>query len=260
MKEIVGDYHTHSEYSHGKGEIIGNVEAARKIGLKEIAITDHGPRTYNFIRLGVRNAEEFLLIKDKISEVQKDYQDIKILAGVEANIINHEGDLDVPDQILNRLDIVAAGFHLLIWPPDLRSGWFLIVNNRFTYRFFPFRRQDIRKNNTESIINAVRRHRIDFITHPGYGVDIDTFELARVCAKHGTLLEINARHGELTEGFVQAATETGVNFIVNSDAHSTQQVGKLDSGLELISRLDIDRERIMNYTGYKYINKRMLQK
>ena len=40
---ILGDYHTHTIYSHGKGTVHENVEAARKAGLKEIAMSDHGP-------------------------------------------------------------------------------------------------------------------------------------------------------------------------------------------------------------------------
>ena len=39
------DYHTHTIFSHGKGTIADNVEAARSKGLKGIAITDHGPGT-----------------------------------------------------------------------------------------------------------------------------------------------------------------------------------------------------------------------
>ena len=39
-----GDYHTHTTYSHGKGSVADNARAAAAVGLKEIAITDHGLR------------------------------------------------------------------------------------------------------------------------------------------------------------------------------------------------------------------------
>jgi putative hydrolase len=39
---ITADYHTHTRYSHGKGTIEDNVRVARDMGLKSIAIADHG--------------------------------------------------------------------------------------------------------------------------------------------------------------------------------------------------------------------------
>ena len=40
---MIWDIHTHTTYSHGKGTIEENVNAALALGLEEIAITDHGP-------------------------------------------------------------------------------------------------------------------------------------------------------------------------------------------------------------------------
>lgn len=251
--QIMGDYHTHSEYSHGQGDLKANIEAALASGLKEIAITDHGPKTWNFIRLGIKRAEELLEIKNKIDDLQKVYSGIKIYTGVEANIINAEGELDIPLEILDQLDLVAAGFHLLIWPPDLKSAQKLIFDNRFIYKFFKSKREEIRQHNTEIAINAVRRNNINFITHPGYKLDIDTYELARVCEEEDTWLEINARHGQSSEDFVKAAATTEVKFIVNSDAHSPEEVGKLDPGLKITAYLGLSEARIINYRGLKNI-------
>lgn len=241
-----GDYHTHSQYSHGKGNIEGNIEAAIARGFQELAITDHGPRSWNFINLGVKEVAELLEIKKEIKGLQKKYPQIKLLAGVEANIINREGELDVPEEILRELDIVAAGFHLLIYPPDFRSFRDVILNNRFYYKWFPARRKEIRKFNTEVLIKAVKRYRINFITHPGYGIDIDTYELARACAEQGTLLEINARHVEELRAFIQAAARTDVKFIINSDAHAPEEVGDFQRAIRIVEELGLSPERIVN--------------
>lgn len=243
---IYGDYHIHSQYSHGKGNIEKNIEAAIARGLRELAITDHGPCSWNFIRLGVRDAAELLEIKKEVKELQKKYPQIRLYAGVEANIINREGELDVPEGILQELDIVAAGFHLLIYPPDFHSFQDIILNNRFFYKCFPARRKQIRKFNTEVLIRAVERYRINFITHPGYGIDIDTYELARACAGRGTLLEINARHVEELRAFIQAAARTEVKFIINSDAHAPEEVGDFKRALELVEELGLSPDRIVN--------------
>jgi len=241
-----GDYHTHSEYSHGRGNLRKNIEIAISKGLKEYAITDHGPLAWNFIRLGVKDAQELIEIKKKISLLQKEYPEIKLYAGVEANIMNRDGGIDVPRNILVELDVVAVGFHLLIYPTDFRSVKDIIVDNRIIYKCFPSKRDNIRKRNTEALIKAVQKYNIDFITHPGYGIDIDTYELAAVCAEENTCLEINARHGELTEGFVRAASETDVRFIINSDAHSPEQVGELEEGLKIVKKLGLSKDRIVN--------------
>ena len=39
---LTADYHTHTPYSHGKNTVAENVARAKELGLKEIAITDHG--------------------------------------------------------------------------------------------------------------------------------------------------------------------------------------------------------------------------
>ena len=241
-----GDYHTHSQYSHGKGNIEENIQAALARGLKELAITDHGPGSWNFIRLGVRSASELLVIKREIKALQQKYPGIKLYSGVEANIIYPEGELDVPEEILADLDIVAAGFHLLIYPPDFSSFQDIILKNRFIYKWFPGKRKEIRKENTEILIKAVKRYKIDFITHPGYGIDIDTYKLAEACAERGTLLEINARHVEELRAFIEAAARTEVKFIINSDAHGAEEVGNFEKALELVEKLALPWERIVN--------------
>ncbi|MFW6034778.1 MAG: PHP domain-containing protein [Halothermotrichaceae bacterium] len=248
--KIIGDFHTHSQYSHGRGDLRANVEAAVARGFRQLAITDHGPRTFNFIRLGVKRPEQLLDIKKEIENLNYEYSEIDILAGVEANIVNSQGELDVPDNILAELDLAAAGLHLLLLPPDINSAREIIFNNRILYKYFPEKRMNIRKTNTQAVINAVKKHRLDFITHPGYKLDIDTYSLASVCAANNTALEINARHGSLTEGFVKAASQTEVKFVINSDAHSPEQVGKIGPGLEIVKKLKIAPERIINYYGF----------
>ncbi len=244
--KCTGDFHTHSEYSHGKGNLRQNIEVAISKGLKELAITDHGPQTWNIIRLGVKNSGELLKIAENIKQLQIEYPEIKLYSGVEANIINRDGELDVPASILEQLDITAVGYHLLIYPINLHSAKEIIIDNRITYKFFPGKRDEIRRRNTEALIKTVQNYDVNFITHPGYGVDIDTYQLSRVCAEENTYLEINARHGELTEGFVRAAAETNVKFIINSDAHSPEQVGEQEAGLGIVEELKLDKERIVN--------------
>ena len=119
--KIFADYHTHTIYSHGKGTIRDNVEEARRKGLKEVAITDHGPGHIGF---GVSH-ENLKKMRKEINAMRKEYPDIKILLGVEANIINVDGDLDVNEEDLKTIDILLAGFHNGAKPKTFKDAWYL---------------------------------------------------------------------------------------------------------------------------------------
>ena len=70
----LGDYHTHTIYSHGKGTVEENVRQAIKMGLKEIAITDHG---FRHMMYNVSRAQFVSLIED-VKEARIKYPEIKI--------------------------------------------------------------------------------------------------------------------------------------------------------------------------------------
>ena len=61
------DYHTHTIFSHGKGTIADNVEAARSKGLKGIAITDHGP---GHLTYGIK--------REAVPEMRRQIEELKL--------------------------------------------------------------------------------------------------------------------------------------------------------------------------------------
>lgn len=243
--QIIADYHTHTCYSHGQGRIQDNIEAAIKCGLSEVAIADHGPRSYSIRPFGVKKAETLLKIKNKIDEYNNYYPEIEILSAVEANIVSLEGELDVPPEILAQLDKVLVGFHLFMLPSNFRSFWGIIINNALLSKL-KFQKDEIRKKNTELMIKVLNNNQIDIITHPGYQVNLDTKTLAAEAAKRNVALEINAKHGFLTEEFVKIAAREGVKFSLGSDAHTPEEVGEVKAALELAKRLKIPAAQILN--------------
>ncbi len=244
--KVFADYHTHTRYSHGKGSIEDNVKAAIARGLTEVGIADHGTASHSVRRLGVKNPEKLLDIKAEIHRLQKEFPEIQILAGVEANVISLDGTIDVPYKILKKLDKILVGLHLMIIPKSLVDAKFLIYDNMIGYKINKHNRDEIRYHNTEALINAVKRYPIDIITHPGYKLDIDTVELARTCKNAGTALEINVGHNYLTEEFVKTAAREGVNFVISSDAHRPENVGRVQIGIDLVQRVGIPKEQILN--------------
>jgi putative hydrolase len=239
--KFLGDYHTHTVYSHGKGSVEDNVRAALNKGLKEIAIADHG---MGHISYGIKRSKIKKLRKE-IDSVQKKYPEIKILMGIETNLTSLEGDIDLPDEYRDYFDIVLMGFHKAVWPRDLKSAYYLFFKNILA-PIIPGLGRRLRDMNTQAMTRAVERHKIDVITHPGAKINIDTRLLAQKAAARGTLLEINASHGYMKEEYVQAAKEQGAKFIINSDAHKPRDVGNFAKAIDIVKRTGLKKEDIYN--------------
>ncbi len=241
---ITADLHTHTTYSHGRGTIEDNVRAALDRGLTAVAITDHGP---GHLFIGIRGMAAFMRMKQEIARLGRKYPGIDILFGVEANIVDVDGTIDVPAYILRQLDILLVGYHKLVRPRSVAA--FCLGARNFLAGWTGRAGEDLRRRNTAAICEAVRRYPIDAITHPGLQIDIDTRELGRVCAEQGTALEINSAYAKDLEAFLAAALDTGVKLVINSDAHSPDKVGDFAAALQLAERLGVPAGRIINFEG-----------
>lgn len=239
--KIFGDYHTHTIYSHGKGTIKQNVESAIKKGLKEIVISDHGP---GHVFYGVR-VKHLKKMREEIERLRKEYPQIKIMLGVEANVISVDGDIDIKDEDIKMLDKLLVGFHNGAMPKDFKSFYSLYLKNKLS-KIIPSLRKECRIENTKALIKAINKYNIDIITHPGAKIDIDTRELARAAAKKGTVLEINSSHGYMTVEYVKIAMEEGAYFAIDSDAHTPENVGNFEKGLKIAKEAGLSADRIIN--------------
>lgn len=241
--KIIGDYHTHTIYSHGKGTIRDNVEKAFEIGLKEIAICDHGPGHFTY---GVKR-EDIKKMRKEIDELNKEFQPkgLKILLGIEANIIGYDGTLDIDEEILEMLDILLLGYHFGAMPRTFKDGYKLYFLN-FLSRIIPKMRESTRKMNTLALLRAMDRYPIDLITHPGSKVYVDIKKIAKKAKEKNTALEINSSHSHLTVEEIEIALKEGVYFYINSDAHHPENVGNLKNGIERASKGKVPVERIRN--------------
>ncbi|MCK8824850.1 PHP domain-containing protein [Fuchsiella alkaliacetigena] len=244
--ELIGDYHVHTKYGHGQGEVKDIIATAERRGLQELAITEHGPSSWTLIKLGVKSLKELLEIKEQIQRYSQEYSDLKVLSGVEANIISSDGELDVPESLIAELDLLLVGLHLWIKPPHWRAAKDLIFDNTIGYRLGLKSKDEIRYNNTRALLAAIERYEVDIITHPGFQLDIDTVELAKKCKEENVLLEINNKHDQLNTDFINTAAQTGVKFVVNSDAHRPEGVGRVDSAFQLIREAELDLGQVAN--------------
>ncbi|MGI6357970.1 MAG: PHP domain-containing protein [Bacillota bacterium] len=241
--ELFADWHTHTIYSDGKGSIADNLRAASQAGLEQVAITDHAP---NNLGVGIKDMEQTLAeMRAEIDRCNRQHRKTKTLLGLEANVIDHEGKLDVPEYLRSSLDLLAVSLHPLVRPGNVWDGVRMFAPN-LLQRATQLRSRRLRNLNTKAMVEAVQRHQVSFVAHPGLWIDIDTAELARVCASRDTAMEINCAHADRLAGYVQAALPSGVDFVINSDAHTPEEVGKLEAGIKLAQRLCLDPERIRN--------------
>ena len=105
--KFYGDYHTHSVYSDGRAKISDAALYAGKIGLKELAVTDHGFANVT-LSLTEKKFEKEII---DVNKVRENLENVNLLLGVEADIVDTNGNLDVTDKHLMNMDILVAGFH-----------------------------------------------------------------------------------------------------------------------------------------------------
>ncbi len=240
--KLIGDYHTHTIYSkvgpylHGKGKVIENAAAAAMKGLRELAITDHGPTDFYGL-----NLKRLPNLRKDIDEAMKVYPKLRIFLGVEADIVDTENGLDVPTEYHDKFDFLNAGYHYV---PNCN-----MIQNflAFNLPFYPAdAREKLREKNTARIVRALGKNNIKVLTHPGDKAFIDEHAVAKACEETDTLVEINTRHKHPNIDDLKIYAQYDVKFIIDSDAHKPENVGRYVQSLELAMDAGIDPSRIVN--------------
>ena len=221
--QLVADLHIHTISSgHAYSTVLENAREAAGKGLAMIAITDHGPampggpHAYHFGNMKVIPDELF---------------GVRILKGVEANVIDRDGNLDLPEDRLRGLDIVLAGLHTVCSPYGSVE------------------------ENTEMMINAMKNPWVDVIVHPGnpeYLVDAEA--IVKAAVKYDVAIEINNSSLNLSrvgskpncENIACMAKQYGAKIMVGTDSHFSLCVGDFSKALELLRQCDISLDAVLN--------------
>jgi putative hydrolase len=242
--KLRADYHIHSTYSrnrHGKSTIEEIAARAYEIGLEEIAITDHGPGHYMF---GIKRS---LMgeAKDIIKKTQKKYPNMKILYGIEANILDYEGTTDIDGEVMEHCDIILCGFHLGALFSTAGDFWNFLVKNKFAGYNKRLYSVMVEKN-TRAVVKAMNKYKIDILTHPGDKIPVDIDMIAQTAEKMKILLEINNSHGHLNRDEIMKAAKYDVRFVIGSDSHTKESVGHFENALKAAVEAGLDLSRIIN--------------
>lgn len=235
------DLHTHTVFSHGKGTMEDNVKAGIAAGLETLGISDHGPGHVNF---GIKRSD-IPVMRAEIQRLQLIYPEITLLLGVEANIINRSGRLDLTEEEARQFDYINAGYHYGVFGENPMFSAGVHMANLFG----ALSRKSTNKTkalNTDLIIKAVYENKIKALTHPGAKGEIYLYEVAEACADRGTLMEINDGHKFLSIEGIRLAAKTEVLFIIGSDAHDPERVGRFERALQNAVKAELDLSRIVN--------------
>ncbi len=246
--KVTADYHTHTIYSHGKGTIEENVKCAIMKGLKTIAIADHGPK---FLKCGITKLT-FKKMREEVDTLQIKYEGvINVLLGIEANIVDIEGNLDVDEEMINDCDILLAGFHFDI----VHQNYLAEVRSKMKRRqqiksvldkgLF----QEIVEFNTQALMKAMEKYNIGIITHPYDNHPIDISKISKKAGKTNTVLEINNYHIHPNAFQIKEAMQCkNTQFVINSDSHRPMDVGTFDIALKVVEESGLNHDRIINLT------------
>lgn len=220
---FVADLHIHTVASgHAYSTVLDLARAAADRGLAMIALTDHGPampggpHPYHF-------SNQFCLPAEICG--------VRVLKGVEANVIDRDGNLDLDEGRLAKLDVVLAGLHTLCAPYGTVA------------------------ENTAMMINTMKNPWVDAVVHPGnpeYLIDEEA--VVKAAAEYGVALEINnssltvSRRGSLPhcDHIASLAKAYGCKILVGSDSHFALSVGDFGAAADLVARNGIAPEQVLN--------------
>lgn len=241
--KIYGDYHTHTDNSDGKNTVEEIIAEAARIGLHEVAITDHGhgrvlggirPKNYSMVRA---------LVEKSATE-----NNIKGYFGVEANVTGSRGQVDVNPENRAQLDILLCGFHAVVKPANFRSLFTFLIPNWFWFliKWCPRGRRD---KNTEIMKQAIKNNDIDIWAHPNRYFRLNVVEVAKVCIERGTLIELNGKGISFRPIDFERMASLGAKFVVSSDAHKASKLGEVGKVAEFLKLCDYREEDIINLNG-----------
>lgn len=244
------DIHTHTTFSHGKGSIEDNVKEALKKGLDAVGIADHGP---GHMFYGIKR-KDLATMREEINRLKPLYPDINILLGIEANIINPSGRLDISISEGDDLDYVLAGYHYgILGEKPLSASKIHLANLAYQKSKKSMKNSSgnrtnakLKRSNTDLVVKAIYTNKIKVLTHPGDKGPFDLMEIARVCQETKTMMEISTWHEAPLLEELKKLAATDVRFIISSDAHSPKRVGTFEPGLKRALEAGIDPARIDN--------------
>lgn len=228
--KFVADLHTHTLFSdHAFNTATEMITQAQKLGLRCIAITDHGPAMpdsghhWHFMNKG---------------QLPKKIGDTIVMFGIEADVMNIDGEFDISDGYLSNLDWVIASIHKDMIP------------------------QLSFEEATQLWLNVAYNPYVDMIGHCEQVEHFFDYEkVVPVFAKNNKVVEINVNSAIVRptgqknmEELAKVCKKYGCKIAVNSDAHSIYTIGQTGNVPEMLRRIDFPQDLIVNASYENLVN------
>lgn len=221
---------THAYSTHAYSTLHDYIAEAKRKGIKLFAITDHGPdmadapHYWHFVNMRI-----WPRLVDGVG----------ILRGIESNIKNIEGEIDCSGPMLTSLDLIIAGFHEPVFPPQDSA------------------------THTQAMIAAMASGKVHMISHPGnpkFPVDIPA--IAEAAARYQVALEINnssfvsSRVGseDNCRAIAAAVRDAGGWVALGSDSHTAFTLGEFTECRKILDAVDFPEERILNVSPRRLLD------
>ena len=226
LSRYQGDVHSHTNWSDGKATMLQMAQGAQALGYRYLGVTDHSPRIKVVHGL---DAERLLAQSREMAEVQAQVEDVTLLQGIEVDILE-DGALDLPDEVLELLDVVIASPHVKLRQEPAAM--------------------------TERMLRAVSNPHVDVVGHPTgrrpgarEGATYDFEAVFKEAARHKVALEIDCDPArmDLSPEMARLALECGCNFTLDADAHMPAELAYVPMAAWMARRAGIPQDRILNW-------------
>jgi DNA polymerase (family X) len=225
LDDIRGDLHVHTTATDGKDSMEEMAKAAQKRGYSYLAVCDH---SRHVSVAGGLDENELAKQIDAIDELNEGLESFRLIKGIEVDILE-DGTLDLPDDILKRLDLRVCSLH---------------------YKF-----NLSEKKQTKRVLTAMENPYFNIFAHPTgrllgerepYAIDIDA--VMDKALETGSVLELNAypQRLDLNDIHLKAAKEKGLKIVISTDAHSTNGLSFMKYGISQARRGWIEKDDVLN--------------
>ncbi|HEX5435705.1 MAG TPA: DNA polymerase/3'-5' exonuclease PolX [Gemmatimonadaceae bacterium] len=225
MHDIRGVLHCHSQYSDGKATIAEMAAAAEAHGWSYLGISDHSQFA---AYAGGLSRERVLAQHEEIDRVNHEMENIRLLKGVEADILP-DGRIDYEPELLDRFDYVIASVHSQFGMEPRQM--------------------------TERVLRALDDPHVTVLGHPTgrlllarepYAIDMDA--VLEKAASVGVAVELNAdpRRLDLDWRRCRQATSLGITIEIGPDAHSPRGLDNMEFGVGIARKGWLEAGDVLN--------------